>query len=304
MKLQRPGHLSEYPFGGTKHSFDGFFDKGFSRIVGTLNLHSLLPQFFPPPPEPEEPEEPDDEDDAPTPARSGYLALKTAYSRCSNDYWKKHPLCKVGQRRRRNKCRPDTCMIPFPKGAWKNCPEMTAAFREKGIPEQFAKKVCKDLKLSNPTPAKKVVPPKAKPGAKSKPKPTAAKPKPKGPSPEVLACMKGAKNLLDKGMITRARFPRGIRAYCDEKSSPKGLGEIEKKNKLPYIIGPIILGSIAVSLLGRPTLAHLFSSSLEMQLWDTSEVIRDNVIAIAVIFAGMSAASRLPKFKSKTAGLE
>ena len=48
--------------------------------------------------------------------------------------------------------------------------------------------------------------------------------KPKGPSPTVKACMQGAQALLSKGMITKARFPKGIRRTSGR--GPAGVGGV------------------------------------------------------------------------------
>ena len=50
----------------------------------------------------------------------------------------------------------------------------------------------------------------------------------------------------------------------------------------------ILLGSTAMILLGQPTLLHkIFSNQLEVQLWDTQDVVRNNLIAMSVILAGL-----------------
>ena len=50
----------------------------------------------------------------------------------------------------------------------------------------------------------------------------------------------------------------------------------------------VLLGSTAMALLGQPTLLHkVFSNQLEIQLWDTTDVVRNNLIAISAILAGL-----------------
>lgn len=56
----------------------------------------------------------------------------------------------------------------------------------------------------------------------------------------------------------------------------------------------ILLGTTAIVLLGQPTILHkLFSgqlgavAQLDVELWDTSEVVRNNLIAMAAVLAGL-----------------
>ena len=58
----------------------------------------------------------------------------------------------------------------------------------------------------------------------------------------------------------------------------------------------ILLGSTVIVLLGQPTLLHkLFAGQLgavgqlQVELWDTSEIVRNNLIAIGAILAGLLA---------------
>jgi len=56
----------------------------------------------------------------------------------------------------------------------------------------------------------------------------------------------------------------------------------------------ILLGTTAIALLGQPTLLHkLFYgqlgavAQLDVELWDTSEVVRNNLIAMAAVLSGL-----------------
>jgi len=62
--------------------------------------------------------------------------------------------------------------------------------------------------------AKRVTPPKP-PVRKPQPKP---KPKAPGIDPKVAACIRNARSLVSRGMVTMARFPQGIRAHCEGKT--------------------------------------------------------------------------------------
>ena len=72
--------------------------------------------------------------------------------------------------------------------------------------------------------APSLIKPKPKPAVRPRPQKPKAAPKPKGapklkgPSPAtVKACMQGAQNLISRGMTTMARFPGGIKAYCEKR---------------------------------------------------------------------------------------
>jgi hypothetical protein len=55
----------------------------------------------------------------------------------------------------------------------------------------------------------------------------------------------------------------------------------------------ILLGTTAIALLGQPTFLHkAFSNQLEVQLWDTTDVVRNNLIAIGAVLAALLAWNR------------
>lgn len=65
-------------------------------------------------------------------------------------------------------------------------------------------------------------------------------------------------------------------------------------------IASALLGTTAIALLGQPTLLHkLFYgqlspfSQLDVELWDTSDVIRNNLIAMAIALGGLLIWSKL-----------
>ena len=123
-------------------------------------------------------------------------------------------------------CEDDPAYLEIPDGVYKTCKEVRAAFTRVGIPASFANTYCEDEDIPEtlaPVKPKEEKKPTSKPGPK-------AAAEPKGPSPAVRACMQGAQSLLSRGMITTTRFPKGIRTYCEEKNSPKG---IPPKSKPP-----------------------------------------------------------------------
>lgn len=54
-------------------------------------------------------------------------------------------------------------------------------------------------------------------------------------------------------------------------------------SKWRYAVVSLALGSVAILFLGQPTLFQIFSKALEVQLWDTEEIIRNNLIAIGIV---------------------
>jgi len=78
-----------------------------------------------------------------------------------------------------------------------------------------------------------------------------------------------------------------------KKRNPQFAGIGDSTWQFPVVA---ILGGISVmAMIGRPTLLHLFSSSLEMQLWDKGDVIKENLIAMAVILGIVVAWSKFSK---------
>ena len=79
-------------------------------------------------------------------------------------------------------------------------------------------------------------------------------------------------------------------------TNPPQLGNVPfvGDSKLRMGVASVILGSVIIVLIGQPTLLHkLFSGflgsaeQLNVALWDTSEIIRNNLIAMTVALAGL-----------------
>ena len=58
------------------------------------------------------------------------------------------------------------------------------------------------------------------------------------------------------------------------------------KNKWSYLIA-FFGGSALIAVLGKPTLFQIFSKDLEVRLWDTSDIIKNNLIAMGLSFGGV-----------------
>jgi hypothetical protein len=64
--------------------------------------------------------------------------------------------------------------------------------------------------------------------------------------------------------------------------------------KWRYGLASVLLGSTAMFFLGQPTLLDkALSSNLEIELWDTSEVVRNNLIAMAAVLGALVLWKRL-----------
>ena len=89
------------------------------------------------------------------------------------------------------------------------------------------------------------------------------------------------------------RNPFGELLYGEEliiiNPSPGPLGAIAflGDSKWKYAGASLLLGGTAMALLGQPTLLQVFSDKLEVKLWDTSDIVRNNLIASAVALAGL-----------------
>jgi len=57
--------------------------------------------------------------------------------------------------------------------------------------------------------------------------------------------------------------------------------------KWKFAAASLVLGSVVISFLGQPTLFHIFSKELEVQLWDTQDIVRNNLIAVGAVLGGL-----------------
>lgn len=71
---------------------------------------------------------------------------------------------------------------------------------------------------------------------------------------------------------------------CSCKTNPGFAGPpLLADSKWRYGVASILLGSTAILVLGQPTLFQIFSDTLEVRLWDTGDIVRNNLIAMGAI---------------------
>lgn len=92
---------------------------------------------------------------------------------------------------------------------------------------------------------------------------------------------------------------------------PISYSQLSGFDSIPYIgnsklrmgLTSVALGSILIALIGQPTLLHkLFAGSLssagqlDVALWDTEIIVRNNLIAMAAVLAGLITWNKVSKF--------
>ena len=103
-------------------------------------------------------------------------------------------------------------------------------------------------------------------------------------------CRKLGNNVSPEARI--AAFKQG---YRGERFNPSVLSAVESsksKSKLQLLVSSAALGSVAIYLLGRPTLASLFSDKLEARLWDPQDIIKQNLLAMGASLGALLLLSR------------